>query len=85
MRLQLLKNLTAPVLTAFVIGTIFIVYMLVIGIPKTRAAGYYKLASDQEGLGAYTKAEEYYKLAIQNFPEPYIVRQYQEFQLARNK
>jgi len=85
MKLPLLKNLIKPIIVAIIIGALFGTYMLLIGIPKTRAAGYYKLATDQEGLGAYERADEYYKKAIENFAEPYIVQSYQEFQLARNK
>ncbi len=85
MRLQPLKNLIKPIIVSVVLGFAFIIYMLLIGIPKTRAAGYYKLATDQEGLGAYAKADEYYKKAIESFPEPYIVERYAQFQADKNK
>ena len=60
MKLQLLKNLVKPIAVSIVLALIFITYIVFIGSPKTKAAGYYNLAIQQQQLGDYTKANEYY-------------------------
>jgi len=75
-----LHNLVKPIGTALIVATIFVAYMIVVGIPKTRAAAYYNLAVQQEGLGALKRADEYYKKSIESFPEGYIIQQYKRFQ-----
>lgn len=83
MKFQQLKNLKYPILLSFVIGVAFVFYMLLIGIPKTRAAGYFNLAEQTKGLGANEKANEYYRKALESYPEKYILDAHEEFQEAR--
>lgn len=77
--MKLLRNLAKPIGVSIIIGAIFGIYMIAIGIPKTRAYAYYEIAIQQEGLGAIRKADEYFKKAIESFPEPYILAEYERF------
>lgn len=76
---KLLRNLIKPIVAGIVVGLIFGTYMIVIGVPKTRAAAYYEIAMQQKGLGSTKKADEYFKKAIDSFPEAYILTAYQNF------
>lgn len=80
---SLLNNLFKPVLVGIVIGFIFLSYQYFIGVPKTRAAAYYNLAVESMGLGDSKNAQIYFELAIENFPEGYILKEYQDFISAR--
>jgi hypothetical protein len=79
---SLLKNLKRPIIYSIITATIFLTYLFTVGIPKTRAAAYYNLAQQQLGLGAISKADEYYREAIRSFPEAYLLEQYLEFRKA---
>lgn len=76
------NNLYKPILAAIALGAVFLTYMYFIGIPKTKAAAYYEMALQQQGLRANAKANEYFKKAIESYPEEYIVRAYSEFKLS---
>ena len=82
MRLQPLKNLIKPIIVAAVFALAFLTYMYFIGIPKTKAAGYYQLAVQQAGLGDTQKANEYFQKAISAYPEELIVNAYQKYKLS---
>lgn len=77
--MKLLRSLIKPLGVGIIVGVIFLTYMIIIGIPKTKAAGYYEIAIQQNGLGATKKADEYFKKAIDSFPEAYILTAYQNF------
>lgn len=76
---SLLNKLYKPILAGIVIALVFLSYQYFIGIPKTRAAAYYNLAVESLGLGDKENAQLYFDLAIESFPEAYIVNEYQDF------
>ena len=80
MKLKPLKSFFLSILVGIIIGGIFLTYMFLIGMPKTQAANYYNLAKQQQGLGDKQKADEYFQKSIKAFLEPYIQKDYQDFQ-----
>lgn len=73
------KQLYFAIVFGILTGLIFVVYMLVIGIPKTQAANYYYLAKQQQGLGDLELARKYFELSIDTYSEDIVVKGYQQF------
>lgn len=67
-------------LVSVVVLFIFILYLAFIGIPKTQARNYYLLAKRHYIYGDYDKYRLLMKKAIEQFPETYII---EEFNLKR--
>lgn len=80
---SLLPELKNILLVSIVVTSLFLVYLYFIGIPKTRAAAYYRLAANSAGLGEKSDAEEFFNKAIESYPEGYILEEYKKFQSQR--
>lgn len=66
------QKILISIVTATMVGAIFLIYMVFIGIPKTTARNLYNEAEISQRQGDTTKAKELLEQAYTIWPEPYI-------------
>lgn len=60
------------ILTSLLIATVFLVYLLFMGIPRTQARNLYNQAIVAADFGSITTAQRHFQEALLYWPEPYI-------------
>ena len=71
-KLKQLTKMQQMLLTSFVVILAMVLYILLIGIPRTKARNLYNTAQILEQIGKVESAEELYTKAYAAWPESYI-------------
>jgi hypothetical protein len=67
-----MRALVKPLIATFVVGAIFLAYLMYIGIPKTQARNLYNEGLLQIQQGNISDGLELYRQAYTTWPEEYI-------------